>query len=73
MPSDKCSLHDAHPGGYGYDGAPRLSISLITHEYEPPAFDYSNGVCYIPPRIASIAYGHGVGLYCFGVGARPGR
>eukprot|EP00965_Chrysotila_dentata_P193371 6175726-Pleurochrysis_carterae.AAC.1 len=66
LPADGFSLHDAHPCGYGYDSAPQPLISLITPEYEPPAFDYSNGLCYIPPRRASIAYGHRVGRYYWG-------
>eukprot|EP00965_Chrysotila_dentata_P258319 6213181-Pleurochrysis_carterae.AAC.2 len=43
-------------------------ISSVTPEYEPPARDYSNGLCYIPPRIASKAYGHGIGRYYWGGG-----
>eukprot|EP00965_Chrysotila_dentata_P086953 2870314-Pleurochrysis_carterae.AAC.3 len=66
MPSDGFSLHDAHPDGYGYDGSPQSLISLITPEYEPPAFDYSNGLCYIPPPMASMVYDHGVGRYHWG-------
>eukprot|EP00965_Chrysotila_dentata_P082949 2736684-Pleurochrysis_carterae.AAC.2 len=65
MPSDGFSLHDAHPDGYGYDSAPQSLISLITPEYDPPAFNYSNGLCHIPPR---MAYGHGVGRFYWGRG-----
>eukprot|EP00965_Chrysotila_dentata_P086265 2846204-Pleurochrysis_carterae.AAC.2 len=35
----------------------------MTPEYEPPAFDYSDGLCYIPPRKASMVFGHDVGLF----------
>eukprot|EP00965_Chrysotila_dentata_P179060 5912943-Pleurochrysis_carterae.AAC.2 len=48
------SLHDAHRDGYGYDSAPQSLTSLIAPEYEPLVFDYTNGLCYIPPRMASI-------------------
>eukprot|EP00965_Chrysotila_dentata_P254190 6211792-Pleurochrysis_carterae.AAC.1 len=41
---------------------------MLTPEYEPPAFDYSNGLCYIPPHTASMVYGHGVGLFYWGRG-----
>eukprot|EP00965_Chrysotila_dentata_P240593 6203799-Pleurochrysis_carterae.AAC.1 len=68
-PSDGSSTHDAHPDGYGYDSAPQSFISLMTPEYKPPAFDYSNGLCYIPPRKASLVYyDHGVGLFYWGLG-----
>eukprot|EP00965_Chrysotila_dentata_P254883 6212024-Pleurochrysis_carterae.AAC.2 len=67
-PSDGFSTHDAHRDGYGFDSAPQSLISLTTPEYEPPAFDYSNGLCYIPPRKASMVYGHGVGLFYWGRG-----
>eukprot|EP00965_Chrysotila_dentata_P250437 6209449-Pleurochrysis_carterae.AAC.1 len=30
-------------------------LALITPEYKPPAFDYSNGLCYILPRMASTS------------------
>eukprot|EP00965_Chrysotila_dentata_P148757 4912274-Pleurochrysis_carterae.AAC.1 len=49
-PSDGFSTHDAHPDGYGYDSAPHSLTSLMTPEYEPPAFDYFDGPCYIPHR-----------------------
>eukprot|EP00965_Chrysotila_dentata_P040349 1339032-Pleurochrysis_carterae.AAC.1 len=29
----------------------------MTPEYEAPAFDYFNGLCYIPPRKASMSIG----------------
>eukprot|EP00965_Chrysotila_dentata_P200462 6179991-Pleurochrysis_carterae.AAC.1 len=60
------SLYDAHPDGYGYDSAPQSLLSLITPEYGPPAFDYSNGLCYLQPRMASMVYCHGLGRYCWG-------
>eukprot|EP00965_Chrysotila_dentata_P197242 6178080-Pleurochrysis_carterae.AAC.1 len=53
MPSDGLSLHDAHPDGYGYDSAPQSLISLITPEYESPAFDYSNDLS----MSYSVSYG----------------
>eukprot|EP00965_Chrysotila_dentata_P073225 2419352-Pleurochrysis_carterae.AAC.1 len=62
MPSDGFSTHDAYSDGYGYDSAPHSLISLMTPEYEPPSFNYSSGLCDIPPRKASMVYGHGVGL-----------
>eukprot|EP00965_Chrysotila_dentata_P159031 5253819-Pleurochrysis_carterae.AAC.1 len=65
-PSDGFSTHDVHPDGYGYDSAPQSLLSLMTPEYDPPAFDYSDGLCYIPPRKASMVYGHGVGLFYWG-------
>eukprot|EP00965_Chrysotila_dentata_P171872 5671760-Pleurochrysis_carterae.AAC.1 len=59
MQSDGFSTHNAHPDVYGYDSAPHSLISLMTPEYEvPPAFDYSSGICYFPPRKASMVYGH---------------
>eukprot|EP00965_Chrysotila_dentata_P243356 6205370-Pleurochrysis_carterae.AAC.3 len=69
MPPDGLSLHDAHLDGYGYNSAQQSLMSLIiTPEYEPPAFDYPNGLCYIPPRMASMVYGHGVlGRYYWGI------
>eukprot|EP00965_Chrysotila_dentata_P244640 6206087-Pleurochrysis_carterae.AAC.2 len=48
-PSDGFSTHDAHLDGCGYNSAPHSFIFLMTPEYEPPAFNYSNGLCYIPP------------------------
>eukprot|EP00965_Chrysotila_dentata_P021210 702509-Pleurochrysis_carterae.AAC.2 len=54
MPSDGFSPLDAHPYGYGYDSLPHSVISLMTPEYEPPAFGYSSGLCHIPPRKASM-------------------
>eukprot|EP00965_Chrysotila_dentata_P157774 5211522-Pleurochrysis_carterae.AAC.1 len=49
-PSDGFPTHaDAHSDGYGYDSAPHSLMSLMTPEYEPAAFDYSNGLSYIPP------------------------
>eukprot|EP00965_Chrysotila_dentata_P071640 2367112-Pleurochrysis_carterae.AAC.1 len=66
VPSDGFSPHDAHPDGYGYNSAPHLLISLMTPEYEPPAFDFSNGLCCMPPRKASMVHGHGVGLCYWG-------
>eukprot|EP00965_Chrysotila_dentata_P140177 4633968-Pleurochrysis_carterae.AAC.1 len=54
--------------GYGYNSAPHSLIFLITPEYEPPAFDYSSGLCYIPSRKASMVNGHGVGLFHWGRG-----
>eukprot|EP00965_Chrysotila_dentata_P123966 4097305-Pleurochrysis_carterae.AAC.1 len=65
-PSDGFSPHDAHPDGYNYDSAPHSLRSLMTPEYEPPAFDYSSGLCYIPPRKASMVYGHWVGQIYWG-------
>eukprot|EP00965_Chrysotila_dentata_P057277 1899983-Pleurochrysis_carterae.AAC.1 len=62
------TTHDAHSDGYGYDGAPDSLISLMTPEYKPPAFDYSNGLCHILPRKAKIVYCHGVGLFYWGRG-----
>eukprot|EP00965_Chrysotila_dentata_P178269 5888037-Pleurochrysis_carterae.AAC.1 len=44
-PSDGFSTHDANPDGYGYDSAPHSLISLMAPEYEPLAFNYSNGLC----------------------------
>eukprot|EP00965_Chrysotila_dentata_P230086 6197570-Pleurochrysis_carterae.AAC.1 len=66
MPSDGFSTHDAHSDGYGYNSAPHSLTFLMTPEYEPPAFDYSIGLCYIPPRKESMAYGHGLGLFHWG-------
>eukprot|EP00965_Chrysotila_dentata_P019002 633562-Pleurochrysis_carterae.AAC.1 len=57
-PSDGFSADDAHADGFGYDSALHSSISLMTPEYEPPAFDYSNGLCYIPPRTEANLYRH---------------
>eukprot|EP00965_Chrysotila_dentata_P220254 6191662-Pleurochrysis_carterae.AAC.1 len=65
-PSDGFSTHVAHPDGYDYDSTPHSLLSLMTPEYETPAFDYSNGVWYIPPRKASMLHGHGVGLFYWG-------
>eukprot|EP00965_Chrysotila_dentata_P185312 6117464-Pleurochrysis_carterae.AAC.1 len=62
------SLHDAPPDGYGYNSAPQSLTSLITPGYEPPAFDDSNGLCNIPPRMASMVYSHGIGRYYWGRG-----
>eukprot|EP00965_Chrysotila_dentata_P133818 4425793-Pleurochrysis_carterae.AAC.1 len=58
MPSDGFSTRDAHPDyGYEYDSAPHSLISLMTPEYDPRAFGYSSGLCYIPPRKALKARG----------------
>eukprot|EP00965_Chrysotila_dentata_P131205 4337495-Pleurochrysis_carterae.AAC.1 len=38
----------------------------MTPEYEPPAFNYSSGLGYIPPRKASMVYGHGISLFYWG-------
>eukprot|EP00965_Chrysotila_dentata_P088706 2928761-Pleurochrysis_carterae.AAC.3 len=38
----------------------------MTPEFEPPAFVYSSGLCYIPHRKAGMVYDHGVGLFYWG-------
>eukprot|EP00965_Chrysotila_dentata_P122339 4043955-Pleurochrysis_carterae.AAC.3 len=39
-----------------------LDIFDYAREYEPLALGYSNGLCYIPPRMTSMVYGHGIGI-----------
>eukprot|EP00965_Chrysotila_dentata_P258404 6213206-Pleurochrysis_carterae.AAC.3 len=54
-PMDGFSINNTHPDGYNRDSTPRSLIFSITSEYEPPAFDYSNGVCYMPPLMATMS------------------
>eukprot|EP00965_Chrysotila_dentata_P148777 4912714-Pleurochrysis_carterae.AAC.1 len=68
MPPDGFLTPDTYPDCYGHDGAPHSLISPKATKYEPPAFDYPNGLYYIPSLEASMVYGHGVGPIHWGRG-----